>query len=91
MSNWYKKVEYTCQCGQDYGSCGKIGKFFLKYIGVSDVYVLLSQSHPDSKVQELGYFDDNSLNALAKLLNTDSDNLDGCSSEEVEEINKTIK
>jgi len=91
MSSWYKKVEYVCECGHNYGSCGEIGKFFIKYYGVSDTYTILSQSHPNEPIQVLGWFDDTSLEALGKLLNSQHDDLDGCTPEEANLINEKVR
>lgn len=83
MSNWYEKIEYECHCGQDYGTCEKIGRFFLKYQGVSDTYVLFEQAHESEPVRVLGYFDDDSLKALGILLNRSGAEMEGCTSEEI--------
>jgi uncharacterized protein YutD len=86
MSNWHRKVEYTCECGQNYGSCGQTGKMFLRYQGVSDTYQIFIKDHPDQPVRLLGYFDDQSLEALGKLVSSGYNELAPLSDEEFKEI-----
>ncbi len=83
MSNWYQKIEYTCECGHNYGSCGEVGKFFLKYQGVSDHFMLYHQAHPNEKVRELIVMTDESFCALAKMLETKYEDRQQCTPEEV--------
>lgn len=85
MSYWYDKVEYECDCGRDYGNCGEMGKFFLKYIGVSDHYQIFFQSHPEDKIERLITITDKQLSALGDLLNK-PENMK-CTDEEVKQIN----
>lgn len=91
MSNWHKKVEYICQCGQNYGSCGDTGKIILRYLGVADTYQILYKGHKNEQMTVLGYFDDESLSALAKLLNSNFDDLSNLSREEFDEVQIALK
>lgn len=88
MSTLYKKVEYECDCGQDYGNCEKTGKFIIKYEGVSDLNILYFKGHPDDEVRELGVFTDKQLDALGKLLTSKWDVLNDLSEDEIKEVNK---
>lgn len=91
MSNTYRKVEYHCGCGQDYGSCKSPGTYYLKYIGVSDVYVLLQKPHIDEPVKVISYLDNEEIKAIVKILGSSDEELSGCSKDECEAINISIK
>ena len=90
MSNTYRKIEYTCYCGQDYGSCNSPGVFYLKYIGVSDVYVVLQKSHTDEKMQVVGWFGSESISALGTLLTKGDDDLASLTAAEIAELNEVV-
>lgn len=86
MSSYTQKQEYTCQCGKDYGTCEKTGKFFLRYEGVSDLFSLFWQPHPEEPVRHLLTMGDNDLHALGQLLTKKHEDLPDCNSEELNEI-----
>lgn len=84
MSNWYKKIEYECDCGRNYGDCGETGKFILKYIGVSDMFEIYQQPHPNEKYERLTIITDKQLIALSNLFNNTETTK--CTDEEIKNI-----
>lgn len=88
MSSGYRKIEYVCDCGKNYGDCGEVGKFFTHYHGVSDYTTIYQQPHPNEALIELGVFTDDQLSALGKLLSYKYDDLQTLSKEEVELLNR---
>lgn len=90
MSNWYEKIDYKCSCGQDYGTCKSPGTFYLKYMGVSDTYILFRRAHSDEKLELITYLDDDQMHAISALFSQNPYE-NGITGEEMEEINKTQK
>lgn len=69
--NRYKKT-YSCDCGEDYGSCEKRSFFILYLNRTSDVWHLYHKLHadePDSKLEEILVTSDKGIEALRELLN----------------------
>lgn len=87
MSTHYRKVEFTCDCGQNYGSCEETGKFFMVYHGVSDLNNIYYQAHPGDRVIDMGCFTDEQLSKLGTLLTAQFDTLATCSAEEIKLLN----
>lgn len=80
MSRNRYKVTYTCECGQDYGSCG----LFFDYNCTCDVGTLYHKSHAEDN-NCLGYFSDEAIDALVKVLtiNKNEEKLDESDLEEI--------
>lgn len=71
MGSTRYKVTYKCDCGCDYGSCGKRSIFLLDYNRSCDIGTLAHKHHADdsnSKMEYLGSFGDSALSALIKIL-----------------------
>ena len=88
MNNNRYKVTYTCECGQDYGSCGRRSFFIFDYNCSCDVGTLYYKSHADdnsSKMECLGYFSDEAIDALVKVLtiNKNEEKIDESDLEEI--------
>lgn len=75
MSTNRYKVTYECDCGQDYGSCGRRNAFLLSYHNGSDTAALYHRQHVDDPtspydgiLELVAHFTDNKLAALGKIL-----------------------
>lgn len=73
MSKNRFKVEYECDCGIDYGSCGRKSVYLFEYNCSIDIGSLVHIHHINEKdcyVESLGSLTDNQQNALIKVLTT---------------------
>lgn len=71
MSKNRYKVEYTCDCGVDYGSCGRKSVYLFEYNCSIDLGTLVHHSHcedPKSKPEYMGVLSDNQIAALIEVL-----------------------
>lgn len=65
------KKTIKCECGCDYGSCGRHNVFIMKYNRSVDIGTILIKRHVeelDSKFECLGSFTDNDLRALLDVI-----------------------
>lgn len=60
------KTEYICDCGEDWGSCGKKSGFIMSYNRSCDLGTI-THFHGDT-TEDMGTFTDAGLSALNKLL-----------------------
>lgn len=83
MSTSIYKVEYECDCGVDYGSCGAKCAVILKSNNSCDVYTLYhtdghmylgNDKEPKTTQGGLDCFGDNYLSALSKAINMKDSN-----------------
>lgn len=71
MSRTNYKVTFSCDCGENYGSCEKRSLFILEYDRSVDIGSLFFKNHADdegSKMEFLGSFSDKGIEALVKVL-----------------------
>ena len=81
------KVTYQCECGEDWGSCGKRSFFLFSYNRSCDIGALYHKHHADnqgSKLDYLGHFDDTALDALRKILSMSDPDEQWDTSDEIE-------
>jgi len=65
------RIEYDCDCGENYGGCDKHNVFILESYRSCDVYKLYHKNHKESvnsKFECLLTFTDNGYSALTKIL-----------------------
>lgn len=71
MSKETFKTAYKCDCGIDYGSCGRDNEFVFQYNSTVDVGRLTHIVHKGDESEiiiDVGAFTDNALAALIKVL-----------------------
>lgn len=77
MSTSFYKVEYECDCGVDYGSCGVKCAVILKSHNTCDVYSFYhtdthkykgNESTPKTELGLPTHFGDNVLNAISEVI-----------------------
>ncbi len=82
------KVTYECECGENYGWCDKHGVFLFEYNRSCDIGLLMHKPHMEdknSKIEHLGYLNDNAIDALVKIL-TQSESIEKWTDSEFEEF-----
>ena len=65
------KITYECDCGCDYGGCGKESAFLLKHNRSCDLYTLVHKEHINTEsptVTLLGTFTDEMVNSIVEIL-----------------------
>jgi hypothetical protein len=69
------KVPYECDCGCDYGSCGRRSYYLMRYHRGSDTATIYHNAHADDpkypddgKLEVVALLTDNGLDALRNLL-----------------------
>lgn len=84
------KVDYECDCGKNYGSCGEQCSYVMVMYRSSDTYAIYHKSCESKTYSNLEFIGDNALSALIKVLTTDKEisQLE-FSSEELEQLNLT--
>jgi len=90
MSKDRKKIIYKCDCGIDYGSCGRTNIMYYTYYGVSDTFKLGVKYHIDeidSKITHITGGTDNDLDVLTSIL-SDAHGNSNWSLNEIEEFDK---
>jgi len=96
MSTSIYKIEYECDCGVDYGSCGAKCAVILKSQNNCDVYTLyhtdgheyLGNKTPKTEKGGLECFGDNYLTALSDAINLQTHNGQTLTEEEVKIVLK---
>lgn len=68
MSKNMYKSEYNCECGIDYGNCGKKGVFYLHINNSSDYETLSWRRHPEDPLEVLAILTMEQSTALGMLM-----------------------
>lgn len=92
MSRTIRKKEVTCDCGCDYGACGKTNVWVIEYDATVDTVSLYYKHHKESGnvFERLFCVEDATFEALMTLLNCDVDDFENCAliTDEWEEFQK---
>ena len=91
MSKTRQKITYECDCGIDYGSCGRTNVMYYTYYGVSDTFKIGVKYHideADSKIRPITYGTDKDLCVLMDLLNNENEST--WTPEEIDEFDNQI-
>jgi hypothetical protein len=87
MSSIWKKLNYICECGKNYGSCGQVGTFYIwNHCSVSVFHIY--QKNCEGNLFKLGSFTDNELFSLGNLITTPDDKLESLTQEEFKLLDK---
>lgn len=67
--------EYRCECGIDYGSCGRTNVFVIEWYRGSDTFIMYHKQHvddPKSKFERIFGGEDNGASEMIKAINSDT-------------------
>jgi hypothetical protein len=87
MSSTRTKITYKCECGIDYGSCGRRLVLLMDYHNGSDSFILVHKQHADEEKPKAEYViggGDEEIEALSKILNWNDPDLEGWDDEDFE-------